>query len=378
MELYVHIPFCARKCRYCDFLSFPAGEELKERYIDALCSELNSLYGLHDVSTCFIGGGTPSIVPARLMEKLLHTISRIGVKGEYTVECNPGTVDAEKLKLYREYGINRISFGLESADDEELEKLGRIHVFDDFLRSYELAGKCGFDNINIDLMSGLPGQTLKSLEKTLKTAAGLGPKHISVYSLIIEEGTPFYDLYGKNDELLPDEDTEREMYHMTGELFSEYGFRRYEISNYALKGYECVHNLGYWTGEEYTGTGIGAASYLKNGENGFARYKNPDDISRYISICADKKEHAAEELRTQVETLAEKDLVSEYIILHLRLTEGFDRREFRTAFGFDIYERFGKILDKYLNMGLLETDGTRIRLSLKGLDVANTVMADFL
>ena len=431
MELYVHIPFCVRKCGYCDFLSFAADEAVQRDYIDALRAELKALDQVrsckkacadapsaHDANhaaftTCFIGGGTPSIVPVSLMERLLDGIAALGVSGEYTIECNPGTLDESKLKIYKKYGINRLSIGLQSADDRELKRLGRIHDFDEFLNSYRMARACGFDNINIDLMSGLPGQSTESFERTLRSAAELEPEHLSVYSLIIEENTPFYELYGgeggdkavkadhecegrpscaKSEETnaqLPDEDTEREMYRMTASVLEEYGFSRYEISNYAKAGFECRHNLGYWTGEEYEGAGIGAASYLKTqtgiktGQGGKSeicalRYRNTTDINTYVHAFAESASSARDAVRTVEEELAADDMIQEYIILHLRLIKGILRTDFTERFGFDIYEGYGRIIDKYLRSGHMETNGGYLRLTRRGLDVSNSIMADFM
>ena len=407
MELYVHIPFCVHKCGYCDFLSFNADAQLIESYIDALCTELDGLK--EQFTTCFIGGGTPSVVPVGLMEKLLKKIAGMEITDEFSIECNPGTVDEEKLRLYKAYGINRISFGLQSADDRELALLGRIHTLGEFLESYELALKCGFENINIDLMSGLPGQNCLSFEKTLKTVTELDVKHLSVYGLIIEEGTRFYELYAdkpdktpsadnskyrerNRDKIsepvpLPDEDEEREMYHMTAKILKDYGFYRYEISNYAKKGYECHHNLGYWTGEEYIGTGIGAASYLHlpgygvKGEDHLriqaARYANTRDIREYIDHYNDRT-GTVRDIRELSEELNAVDLAREYIILHLRLTKGFEMAEFERVFGYDLKKAYGKVINRYLTLGLLEMDSDHLRLTERGLDLSNTVMADFL
>ena len=387
VELYVHIPFCARKCNYCDFLSFAAGEETKKRYIDALIRELGSNSKLlDDIDTVFIGGGTPSILSMCETERLLAALKPFtGHCGEWTVECNPGTVDEDKLKLFREYGVNRLSFGLQSADDKELERIGRIHGYRDFLRSYELARKTGFDNINIDVMSGLPGQSIESWEKTLKEVTGLEPEHISAYSLIIEPGTPFYELYGDqdgNDRVkscdgkavigLPSEEEEREMYHRTLRILRKHGYDRYEISNYCKPGYECRHNLGYWKGSEYVGIGIGAASYVAH-----ERYRNTADIDRYIRLAENDDRDGLIAARTDTESIGEDESIEEYMILRLRLTEGVDTVEFKRRFGFELEERFGDSVRTHIKNGLLSKDGDRLYLTERGMDLANTVMSDF-
>ena len=416
MELYIHIPFCVKKCRYCDFLSFAGKEACFKDYIMALCAELDS-YGPmireRGLDTIFIGGGTPSILPADIMEILLKKVdSLIADSGsklkEYTIECNPGTLNAEKLRLYKCHGINRLSIGLQSANDTELKMLGRIHDYAAFLDNYRLARSEGFDNINIDLISALPGQTVSSWERTLRTVAELGPEHISAYSLIIEPGTLFYEIYGwdsrKPDDVhgepccsdgdcrennstvrtdiaihenlppLPDEDTEREIYRMTARVLAEYGYERYEISNYAKPGYGSKHNLGYWTGADYIGAGLGASSYLcERGTDGRllsgVRFKNTGDLADYTAGRRDRKDE---------EKLARRDLIGEYMMLRLRLTDGFAEAEFSQCFGESCDALFGDIIDKYCGMGLMERSEGRIRLTEAGLDVANAIMADFI
>ena len=249
MELYVHIPFCVKKCAYCDFLSFPQGEEIQRRYVEKLMEEIRTVSaGFHDtpVSSVFVGGGTPSVLKARWMKELfdcLRASFHIEETAEISMEANPGTVDREKLRIYREAGINRLSFGLQSADNRELKALGRIHTWEEFLDSFHQARIAGFTNINVDLMSALPGQTVDSWRKTLEKVLELKPEHISAYSLIIEEGTPFYEKYEDHPELLPPEEEERQMYHDTKRILHEHGYERYEISNYARAGYACRHNL---------------------------------------------------------------------------------------------------------------------------------------
>ena len=252
LELYIHIPFCERKCAYCDFLSMPATLGVQRQYVEKLIDEIiGESAGIqgYEVTSVFIGGGTPSILPGEYILGILQATADyfdLRKDAEITIEINPGTLDEHKLECYREGGVNRISLGLQSSDDWELKILGRIHTYDDFLRSYEQVRMAGFSNVNVDLMSALPGQTLDSWEKTLKKVLMLRPEHISAYSLIIEEGTPFYERYGNGQKAfppLPDEDTEREMYHVTRTMMEEHGYHRYEISNYCRSGFECRHNL---------------------------------------------------------------------------------------------------------------------------------------
>ncbi len=395
MELYIHIPFCIRKCRYCDFLSFEGMDGCFEDYVKALVKELEGCretIALKGLDTVFIGGGTPSILPLSSAKMLLDEVASLIEAGgakclEYTIEANPGTLTPEKLEMYKAAGISRLSIGLQSDDDSKLGLLGRIHDFEAFLTNYRMARKVGFDNINVDLMSGLPGQTCAEWEKTLRTVADLGPEHISAYSLIIEPGTPFFDIYGTTENAcekkgravkgsdnnamppLPDEDAERDMYHITAKVLGEYGYRRYEISNYARPGYESRHNLGYWTGAEYIGAGLGASSY-EVGAVGLSaiRRRNTTDLKTYL------KETVTEETTL----LGKKDMIGEYMILRLRLCEGIERTAFRKRFNVDIDDLYKDIIDKYKAMGLMRESEGRISLTDEGIDVSNTIMADFL
>ncbi|MBO4498229.1 MAG: radical SAM family heme chaperone HemW [Lachnospiraceae bacterium] len=396
MEIYVHVPFCVRKCRYCDFYSVPCGgaevpggggadslgaARKTGDYVTALLKELDAredeLRG-QEITSIFVGGGTPTLLSCAELETLITGIrARLfpdfdDDETEFTVECNPGTLDTEKLTLMRQLGVNRLSIGLQSADNAELKTLGRIHTYEEFLKNYETAREVGFCNINVDLMSGIPGQTIESFERTLRTVAGLGPEHISVYSLILEEGTPLYSDVESGRILLPGEDADRQMYELTGKVLAEYGYERYEISNYARPGYRCRHNMGYWTGEEYLGLGPAAASYLRARPNNgvMYRYKNPADITAYMADPAG--------VRTVEERLDKKDLMSEYMILRLRLTDGASISEFAKRFGVDPREVFGEPIGKFESLGLLRCTEDSIVLTEKGLDVANTVMCEFI
>ncbi|MCR5704503.1 MAG: radical SAM family heme chaperone HemW [Eubacterium sp.] len=372
IELYIHIPFCIRKCNYCDFLSAPADEETKRNYVSALIREIQqSSCEEVLVDTIFIGGGTPSILEAEQMEDILSSVREnfhICEDAEITIECNPGTVTEEKLLTYKKFGVNRISFGLQSTNNEELRCLGRIHSYEDFLESYELARKCGFDNINIDLMSALPGQTIESYEETVRKVLALNPEHISAYSLIVEEGTALKRQLDRDGyDCLPSEDDEREMYYRTEQLLKEAGYHRYEISNYAKEGLECRHNIGYWKRKEYMGFGLGAASLIGN-----CRYNNTSDFKCYVNA------QDFESVRVNQEQLSLKDQMAEFMFLGLRMMEGIASEEFRTTFQTDLYAVYGDVIDKFIKQKLLVDNKERIYLSPKGIDVSNYVMAEFL
>ena len=364
MELYIHIPFCVKKCDYCDFLSFAADEQTQKSYVAALQKEL-AFYGAkykdRRITTIFIGGGTPSWLKEDYMQAIMETVYHyfsVEQDAEITIECNPGTITEHKFEIYRRIGINRLSIGLQSTDDQELKMLGRIHTYKDFLDTYTLAREVGFQNINVDLMSGIPFQTLGGWEDTLKKVAELGPEHISAYSLIIEEGTPFYEKYGEGERAearrrreLPDEDTERMMYQFTKNILWSYGYHRYEISNYAKEGYECRHNLGYWNRTEYLGIGTGAASLINN--------------QRFVE-------------GGEIEVLSLQNQMEEYMFLGLRKIEGVSKTDFRQTFGRSIENAYGKVLIDMYQKQLLEDTGEYIRLTEKGIDVSNYVMSEFL
>ncbi|SCG88874.1 Oxygen-independent coproporphyrinogen-III oxidase [uncultured Clostridium sp.] len=378
LELYLHIPFCVKKCNYCDFLSASAGEETRAAYVDALLEEIRGFDEPegYEVVTVFFGGGTPSILPGqaifRIMEALREKFSfRKGA--EITLEANPGTVDKEKLSFYKKAGINRLSFGLQSADAEELKKLGRIHTWEKFLESFQLAREAGFSNINVDLMSALPGQTKESWEKTLRQVLALQPEHISAYSLIIEEGTPFYQLYekdverrdaGEEPELIPSEEEERAMYEATGRILKEQGYLHYEISNYAKPGCECRHNLGYWQRRDYLGFGLGASTLLNP-----VRYKNTEDLEAYLGGDFSKKEFFV---------LTKDNQIEETMFLGLRVLEGVSKEQFREQFSCELRVVYRKELEKLEKEGLLEEEGDFVRLTSRGIDLSNPVLAEFL
>lgn len=377
LQLYLHIPFCVRKCAYCDFLSFPAAEEIRKEYVNVLIRQIQQS-GLEkrQVSSVFFGGGTPSILAgeevARLMEAVRASFCLMD-DAEITMEANPGTLDQEKLTLLKRAGMNRLSIGLQSANENELKILGRIHSLDQFLENYRAARMAGFDNINVDLMSALPGQTVESWRETLERVLALEPEHISAYSLIVEEGTPFYQRYreevrrreeGEECKLLPSEEEERQMYHETEKILSEAGYKRYEISNYAKPGYECRHNIGYWRRREYLGLGLGAASFM-----GKERFCMTRDLDAYLKGDFEKKER---------QLLSRQEEMEEFMFLGLRLKAGIHKMEFEREFGEDYQKIYGDVTRKMEGLGLLETVDEWVRLTERGMDVGNYVMAEFL
>ena len=374
LGLYIHIPFCVKKCEYCDFLSWNAEEEERQQYVAALLSEIESYREFakgYRVSTIFIGGGTPSVLLPKQMEDILQKIYEIFElerRPEITVEVNPGTVDEEKLQCYKENGVNRLSMGLQSVKDEKLRLLGRIHTYQEFVESYELARKAGVDNISIDLISSVPGQTLQEWKEELETAAAQNPEHISVYQLIIEEGTPFYEKYAEHPELLPDEETSREIYLWTGKFLKEAGYEQYEISNYAKPGKESRHNLKYWERGDYLGLGLGAASMVRN-----IRMSNTKDMRTYLERCDKPKT-----MREDVQFLEEPRQMEEFMFLGLRKTRGVSKKEFKRIFGREMDMVYEKALHKCLENGMLLEHKDRIFLSEEGTLLSNMVLSEFL
>lgn len=379
LEIYIHIPFCARKCNYCDFLSFPSGGMPQRAYVDRLKEEITKasvLFPEHEVTSVFIGGGTPSILEAELIGELMDCVRenyRMISDAEITIEVNPGSTLRHKFARYREAGVNRLSIGLQSADNGELRVLGRIHTFEEFLKCYQGARMEGFDNINVDLINCFPTQTAASWKKTLKNVLMLKPEHVSVYNLQLEEGTPFCDLVAGGDLSLPSEEEAAAMDAVTKELMTAYKFLRYEISNYAREGKECRHNKGYWTGKDYIGFGLGSSSYV----NG-TRFKNTTVFEDYLKTGF--TELSWEEYvkgKQSVETLPEREKMREFMILGLRLTKGVGSIDFYRRFGLQLDDVYGNIIDRYTARGLLERDGYDVRLTERGMELANTVMSEF-
>ncbi len=373
ISLYIHIPFCAQKCLYCDFPSFARKDHLRKAYIEALNKEIISLREKHnnlEINTIFIGGGTPSVLEADELECLLKEVAKLNMAKdiEYSMECNPGNLTEEKLEVMKKYGVNRISMGLQAKQDNLLKGLGRIHNYKTFKENFLLAKKVGFNNINVDLMFGLPNQRLNEWEETLREIISLEPAHISAYSLIIEEGTAFYNLY-ENDKLkLPTEEEERKMYHLAKKILEENGFNQYEISNYAKEGKECRHNLAYWNMDNWIGVGSAAASYI-NGK----RIKNISSVEKYINSINEKRE-AVEEIINN----SKNDNMEEFMFMGLRKINGIDENEFKNRFSMNINDVYGEILNKYIDEGLLIRESERIFLSEKGIEISNIIMADFL
>ena len=369
LELYVHIPFCVRKCQYCDFLSGPSDEETKDRYIEALLKEIRAAEHteVYEIVSVFIGGGTPSALKAEAIASIMRTLQEqffFCEDAEVTIEANPGTVDLEKLTIYRNVGINRLSLGLQSTDAEELKLLGRIHSYEEFLKSYEWAREAGFSNINIDLMFAIPGQTGEAWRQHLYQVAELNPEHISAYSLIIEEGTPF----AEQNLDLPDEDTEYQMYEDTAEILERYGYRQYEISNYAKQGYMCRHNAGYWQRREYLGFGLGASSLYRG-----MRFSNTRRMQEYL-----KESRNPDQIRKDVTVLSRNEQIEEFMFLGLRMTEGISEKKFEENFDVRLMDVYGDILQKYEETGFVEHIETKWRLTRKGIHVSNHILADFL
>lgn len=385
LEIYIHIPFCVQKCRYCDFLSGPGQREEQKAYVDALKLEIQSgaqMGAGYVVRSIFLGGGTPSILSAEEIRGILFEVGSsfyVSTDAEVTMEMNPGTFDRKSMVDYLKSGVNRLSIGLQSADDGELRTLGRIHTWSDFLRTYDAARDAGFSNVNIDLMSAVPGQTLESYEKTLNRVCGLSPEHISAYSLIIEEGTPFWHWYEESDHLegyppLPDEETERKMYERTKAILGEYGYRRYEISNYAKRGRECIHNIGYWKRVPYLGFGVGAASFL-----GECRWSNIRDRRHYIEVWKKmQSKEAATVIKEEIQQLSVCEAQEETFFLGLRMMEGVSEEEFAQRFGRTVDEIYGNVLYELEKENLIVRKQGRIFLSERGIDVSNSVMACFL
>ena len=373
MELYLHMPFCVRKCAYCDFLSFPSGAKTQRMYAKRLMEDIGVMgkrYGEIPVETIFIGGGTPSVPDSGLIVEIMEHVRHafhVADGAEISMEANPGTVTREKLTDYRKAGINRLSFGLQSANDRELKLLGRIHTWAEFLESFTLARECGFANLNIDLMSALPGQTCESWKETLSRVTDIDPEHISAYSLIIEEGTPFGERYGSEEgrKLLPDEDSEREMYHETKRFLKDCGYERYEISNYAKPGRECRHNIGYWTGVPYLGLGLGASSYLDG-----CRFTVNPDMKQYLE---EKPGMFAD-----IEKLTKKDMEEEFFYVGLRMTAGVSLSEFERRFGISAKEVYPGLMETFVKEKAARFEGDRFVLTDYGLDVSNYIMAQFL
>lgn len=385
MGLYIHIPFCKSKCKYCDFVSFSNKENLIEKYVDCIKQEIrdigiSNLYDYKDgkdnlitLKTIYIGGGTPSVINSNYIKEIINCVRqniKVEDNAEITIEINPGTVDNEKLKTYKEAGVNRLSIGLQSTDNNTLKRIGRIHTYEDFLNTYNIARQLDFKNINVDLMLALPEQTIQELIDGLKKVIDLNPEHISIYSLILEEGTKLYEEIEKEKKyVLPSDDIERQMYWKTKRMLEDAGYIHYEISNFAKKGFESKHNLSCWNQEEYIGVGAAAHSYSNN-----VRYSNIDNIEKYISNY--EKGRDIDNLIFH-EKQDKESKMKEYMMLGLRKIEGVNIHLFKNKFNQDPLSLFKTEIDKLINEKLILIDGSYIKLTDKGLDLANLVWEEF-
>lgn len=362
--LYVHIPFCVRKCNYCDFCSFSVSTVTwRDKYIDRLVSEIRSYKDKNiRLDSIFFGGGTPSLLSPSEFCRISSAIREcfdVSSDCEFSVEVNPKTLDGEKLKAFKDCGVNRLSIGLQSIHENELKILGRIHLYQDFLASYNMAREYGFDNINIDLMYGIPEQTIESFGITLDTILALKPEHISVYGLIIEEGTPFFE--GYSELCLPGEDCECDMYYLASERLKAAGYSHYEISNYSLQNRECRHNLKYWNCKEYIGVGVAAYSYFDH-----VRFGNSDSVTEYLNqFCLQYNQEQTDE-------------PYEYVMLGLRLKSGISLSEYKSRFGVDFLDGRAELVDRLLKTGYLTNDGDRIALTERGFYVSNSILTELL
>lgn len=394
LGIYIHIPFCQSKCAYCDFYSLSgADEELMQRYVDAVLLQMEDYSAAAEdyiVDTVFIGGGTPTVLPVSAMCDLLSGINRhfnLSKTVEFTMEANPATVSLEALTKYRKMGVNRLSFGLQSCNADELSALSRIHTTEDFEASLAAARHAGFDNINVDIMYGIPLQTADSFENTLNYVMRLGVEHVSVYGLKIEEGTPF--ALSRDTLLLPDEDTEADMYLDCVRYFEVAGLRHYEISNFAQPGYECRHNLKYWNCDEYLGFGCAAHSYFSG-----IRFSMKRDMMLFIdsmesdmtgspSLTDNGAAITEEQLRNaspvdELYTLTPRERIGEYIMLKLRLTEGISAMEFEDRFGMNFDAVYGRRLQIYIDNGFMTYNGDRYAFTPKGMYVSNYILSAIL
>lgn len=370
ISLYIHIPFCVRKCLYCDFPSFSGMESIFDDYVRMLCREIDETYSDYrgmEVKSIFVGGGTPSVLPPALLGRISDKIfSRFDVdsKAEITIETNPGTLDAKKLAEMKSMHFNRLSMGLQAWQDRLLKKLGRIHTADEFETNFLQARDAGFKNINVDIMFALPAQSLDDWQETLEKVMKLRPEHISAYSLIIEEGTPFFDMFDRGELKETDEETDRKMYYLAKEMLSDKSYKQYEISNFAREGFECYHNKVYWRTEEYQGFGLGAHSYADG-----VRFHNTYDMKEYLR---------GEGLRLDKEFLSLQEKQEEFMFMGLRMNEGVSEAEFLRRFGESIDSVYGDEIKELISEELLVKKDGRLSLTDRGVDISNSVFEKFI
>lgn len=369
-SLYVHIPFCKQKCFYCDFPSFSGKETLINDYLNSLEKELDLRVGDTAINTIFIGGGTPTYLNLEALIKLGTIMKKINLKsnGEFTVECNPGTLNEKKFKVLKDMGVNRLSIGLQAVQDKLLKEIGRIHSYEEFKENFILARNLGFNNINVDLMFALPDQSLEDLDETLKIIIDLKPEHISCYSLIVEEETVFYKLFDDGKLNLPNEDLEREMYLRALRVLKQNGYNQYEISNFSKPGYECRHNIVYWSLDDYIGIGSGAHSYIDE-----KRISNYTSIEKYIKFMMENGNAIEEVFENSI-----KDNMEEFMFMGLRKIEGINKNEFKERFKKEIHEVYGEVISTHIKNKLLVEDEEKIYLTTYGIEVSNYVMKDFI
>ena len=376
--IYIHIPFCKRKCSYCDFISFSNKDRLIESYVEALKKEIEDFdFSKYDVTTIYLGGGTPSYIKEEYIKEILELLkeklinNKVSWKDiEITIEVNPGTVTKEKLEAYKEAGTNRLSIGLQSTNNSLLKQIGRIHKFEDFLDTYNLAKEVGFDNINVDLMIALPNQTIEDIKESLEEIVSLNPNHISVYSLIVEEGTLLEKQIDEGKMKLPSDEEERRMYWYVKNFLELHGYNHYEISNFSKKSKESKHNLNCWNQEEYIGFGLASHSYIEG-----IRFCNTSNLEEYIENINDNNINKNREVEERQER---EDEEKEFMMLGFRKIEGVDISKFKEKYQENPLFLFRKELDKLVSEGLIEVDLNNIRLTNKGLDLANIVFEEFI
>lgn len=375
MQIYIHIPFCERKCNYCDFLSFPADDHVREMYVNALIREIRGRAQYvargDKITTIYFGGGTPSVLSAKQLGDILFTIVQeypLEPDAEITIEVNPRSADTGKLHFLKGNGFNRLSIGMQSTHRSELEMLGRIHTYDDFLRCYTDARRIGFSNVSVDVMTAIPGQTEQMLEATMNRVIELDPEHVSTYSLTIERGTPFYEQFGDIEGPVIGEDAERRLYWMTVDMLKDKGYKHYEISNFAKPGFESRHNTGYWKRKHYLGMGLGASSCLPTA-GGDERSRNTTNMETYLADPLTREESGV---------LSRNDMIEETMYLGLRMMDGVDTDDFEQKFGVTVRSLYADVIDDLAAQGLIYEGSSSLSLTDLGIDYGNHVFAKFL